>query len=58
MQFFGVETFNFDKTLVRRGCFPYTNDYPYSHSLVGMAAVGMYTPFDWRYSVLRYDLTA
>ncbi|TCD62633.1 hypothetical protein EIP91_006617 [Steccherinum ochraceum] len=41
MQFVGIETFNFDKTLVKKGCFPYTNDYPYSHSLVGMAAVGV-----------------
>ena len=47
MQFFGLETFNFDSSLVKRGCFPYSNDYPYSHSLVGMAGVGAWDlPFD------------
>jgi len=40
MQFFGIETFNFDRSVAKRGCFPYTNDYPYSHSLAGMAAAG------------------
>lgn len=37
----GVESFNLDKSIVRRGgCFPYTNDYPYTHSLVGMVGLG------------------
>ena len=44
LQFFGVETFNFDPTLQRRGCFPYSNEYPYSHSLLGMVVAGMFRP--------------
>lgn len=42
LQFVGIETFNFDKSIVKHaGCFPYTNNYPYSHSLAGMAGVGV-----------------
>jgi len=42
LQFVGLESFNFDATIanVKRGCFPYTNDYPYSHSIAGMGVVG------------------
>ncbi|VDB94173.1 unnamed protein product [Peniophora sp. CBMAI 1063] len=37
----GVESFNLDKSIQRRGgCFPYTNAYPYSHSLAGMVGLG------------------
>ena len=39
--FAGLESFNLDKAIVARsGGFPYTNDYPYSHSLVGMGFAG------------------
>ncbi|KAI0718927.1 hypothetical protein C8T65DRAFT_570063 [Cerioporus squamosus] len=41
LQFFGIETFNLDASLIPRGCFPYSNDYPYSHSLLGMALAGV-----------------
>ncbi|RDX51926.1 hypothetical protein OH76DRAFT_229787 [Lentinus brumalis] len=41
LQFFGIETFNLDASLLRRGCFPYSNDYPYSHSLLGMTVAGV-----------------
>lgn len=42
LQLVGIETFNFDPSIARKGgCFPYTNDYPLSHSLAGMAASGM-----------------
>ncbi|KAI0652372.1 hypothetical protein C8Q79DRAFT_937273 [Trametes meyenii] len=41
LQFFGIETFSLDATLIPRGCFPYTNEYPYSHSLGGMITVGV-----------------
>jgi hypothetical protein len=35
------ETFNFDKSIVKKGgCFPYTNDYKYTHSAVGMGIIG------------------
>ncbi|KAH9858314.1 hypothetical protein C2E23DRAFT_865209 [Lenzites betulinus] len=40
LQFFGLETFNLDESITR-GCFPYSNDYPYSHSLLGMAISGV-----------------
>ena len=38
-----IESFNFDSRLVHngRGCFPYSNDYPFTHSLLGMAVAGM-----------------
>ncbi|KZT30899.1 hypothetical protein NEOLEDRAFT_1238075 [Neolentinus lepideus HHB14362 ss-1] len=36
----GVESFQVDPDLQRRGCFPYATYYPYSHSLVGMVALG------------------
>lgn len=43
LQLVGIETFNFDQSIVRKGgCFPYTNDYPFSHSLMGMVVFGMY----------------
>ncbi|KAI0715041.1 hypothetical protein C8Q76DRAFT_692965 [Earliella scabrosa] len=41
LQFIGIETFNLDGSLVPRGCFPYSNDYPYSHSLMGMTIAGI-----------------
>lgn len=41
LQFFGIETFNFDRSIAAHaGCFPYTNDYPFSHSLIGMVISG------------------
>lgn len=40
LQFLGIETFNFDAAIAKRGCFPYSNDYPYSHSLAGMIGFG------------------
>ncbi|KZT73210.1 hypothetical protein DAEQUDRAFT_684092 [Daedalea quercina L-15889] len=37
----GLESFNLDAAIAARaGCFPYTNDYPYSHSLAGMGVAG------------------
>ncbi|KIP11743.1 hypothetical protein PHLGIDRAFT_63177, partial [Phlebiopsis gigantea 11061_1 CR5-6] len=37
LQFFGIESFNLAESIARQGgCFPYTNDYPLSHSLAGM----------------------
>ena len=53
LQFFGVETFNFDPTLQRRGCFPYSNEYPYSHSLLGMVVAGNFG----RRSIQRWTFT-
>ncbi|GJE86241.1 hypothetical protein PsYK624_023210 [Phanerochaete sordida] len=42
LQMLGIESFNLDTAIVRSGgCFPYTNDYPLSHSLVGMVAAGV-----------------
>lgn len=42
LQFLGIETFNFDQGIANHaGCFPYTNDYPFSHSLAGMVVSGM-----------------
>ncbi|EJF67143.1 hypothetical protein DICSQDRAFT_47628 [Dichomitus squalens LYAD-421 SS1] len=41
LQFSGIETFNLDPSLQRRGCFPYSNEYPYSHSLLGMTVAGV-----------------
>ena len=41
LQFFGIETFSLDGSLISRGCFPYSNDYPYSHSLLGMVISGV-----------------
>lgn len=41
LQFLGVESFNLDQSIANSGgCFPYTNDYPLSHSLAGMVGVG------------------
>ncbi|CCM03655.1 uncharacterized protein FIBRA_05799 [Fibroporia radiculosa] len=41
LQFINLESFNLDTSIAaNRGCFPYANDYPYSHSLAGMGAVG------------------
>ena len=41
LTFAGLESFNLDKAIVARsGCFPYTNDYPYSHSIAGMSFAG------------------
>ena len=42
LQFLGIETFNFDASIAKHGCFPYTNDYPYTHSLAGMVACGVF----------------
>ncbi|KAI0690757.1 hypothetical protein BC835DRAFT_1363182 [Cytidiella melzeri] len=42
LQFLGIETFNFDQSIAgHAGCFPYTNDYPFSHSLAGMVVSGV-----------------
>ncbi|RPD82159.1 hypothetical protein L226DRAFT_564765 [Lentinus tigrinus ALCF2SS1-7] len=41
LQFFGIETFNLNGSLIPRGCFPYSNNYPYSHSLLGMVLAGV-----------------
>ncbi|KAH9949396.1 hypothetical protein B0H21DRAFT_777358 [Amylocystis lapponica] len=41
LQFVGIESFNLNPALIPRGCFPYSNDYPYSHSLAGMVASGV-----------------
>ncbi|KAF8516050.1 hypothetical protein JB92DRAFT_2716243 [Gautieria morchelliformis] len=35
-----IESFNFDPALASKGCFPYSNDYPFTHSLLGMAVAG------------------
>jgi hypothetical protein len=44
LNFLGVESFRLDKSIVGKGgCFPYANDYPYSHSLVGIAVLGKLT---------------
>ncbi|KAJ7788667.1 hypothetical protein B0H14DRAFT_3576166 [Mycena olivaceomarginata] len=37
----GIEEFRYSPTLNLRGCFPYANDYPYSHSLVGEVIMDM-----------------
>jgi hypothetical protein len=42
LQFVGIESFNFDSSIARQGgCFPYSNDYPISHSMAGMAISGL-----------------
>ncbi|KIJ66339.1 hypothetical protein HYDPIDRAFT_86875 [Hydnomerulius pinastri MD-312] len=41
LNFLGIESFRVDEGLMNRGCFPYATNYPYSHSLVGMAAAGV-----------------
>ncbi|KAI0962358.1 hypothetical protein AcW1_001200 [Taiwanofungus camphoratus] len=42
LQFLGIESFRLDPALAARpACFPYANDYPYSHSAAGMAATGV-----------------
>ncbi|KAJ7763741.1 hypothetical protein B0H16DRAFT_1311031, partial [Mycena metata] len=38
----GIEEFRYSPTLNRRGCFPYANEYPYSHSLVGEVIMGLF----------------
>jgi len=38
----GLESFSVDKGLMNRGCFPYATNYPFSHSLLGMAVLGTY----------------
>ncbi|OCH95660.1 hypothetical protein OBBRIDRAFT_766806 [Obba rivulosa] len=48
LQFFGIESFNLDPKLIPRGCFPYSNDYPYSHSLAGMAVTGAALAALWK----------
>ena len=41
LQMLGIESFNLDAKITQSGgCFPYTNDYPFSHSLAGMVASG------------------
>jgi len=37
----GLESFSVDKGLMSRGCFPYATNYPFSHSLLGMAVLGV-----------------
>ena len=45
LQFLGIESFNLDASIARQGgCFPYTNDYPLSHSLAGMVGAGTWHP--------------
>ncbi|KAH9929748.1 uncharacterized protein B0H18DRAFT_1148837 [Fomitopsis serialis] len=47
LNFAGLESFNLDQSIVARsGCFPYTNDYPYSHSLAGMGVAGALVALD------------
>ncbi|KIJ24282.1 hypothetical protein M422DRAFT_237452 [Sphaerobolus stellatus SS14] len=41
LNFINIESFNFDPTLAKRGCFPYSNDYAWSHSAVGMIVAGL-----------------
>ncbi|KAI6153952.1 hypothetical protein BKA82DRAFT_3971730 [Pisolithus tinctorius] len=42
LNLFGIERFQAHEETARRGgCFPYATDYPYSHSLVGIAAIGV-----------------
>jgi len=41
LNFLGIESFSVDPKLTKRGCFPYATDYPYSHSLAGMAVMGV-----------------
>lgn len=42
LNLFGVESFQVHEEFARRGgCFPYATDYPYSHSLVGIAVIGI-----------------
>ncbi|KAI6112504.1 hypothetical protein EDD16DRAFT_1484723 [Pisolithus croceorrhizus] len=42
LSLFRVESFQVHEELARRGgCFPYAADYPYSHSLVGIAVIGI-----------------
>ncbi|KAH9837342.1 uncharacterized protein C8Q71DRAFT_809565 [Rhodofomes roseus] len=49
LNFAGLESFNLDPAIVARsGCFPYTNDYPYSHSLVGMGVAGAAVAFGYK----------
>ncbi|KAI0081185.1 ICL-domain-containing protein [Panus rudis PR-1116 ss-1] len=48
LNFLGIEKFNFDSKLAKRGCFPYSNEYPYSHSLAGMAAAGLAYAFAYK----------
>ncbi|KAF8574032.1 hypothetical protein K439DRAFT_1373602 [Ramaria rubella] len=36
-----IESFNFDNSLVRKSCLPYSNDYPFTHSLMGMVIAGL-----------------
>ncbi|EPQ60345.1 hypothetical protein GLOTRDRAFT_118651 [Gloeophyllum trabeum ATCC 11539] len=40
LNFLGIESFQVDPGLQKKGCFPYATDYPYSHSLAGMFVVG------------------
>ncbi|KAJ8597618.1 hypothetical protein M405DRAFT_870842 [Rhizopogon salebrosus TDB-379] len=41
LNFLGLEAFIFDKGLMHRRCFPYATNYPFSHSLLGMAVLGV-----------------
>lgn len=37
----GFESFSISSKVIRKGgCFPYSADYPFSHSLLGMGVVG------------------
>lgn len=52
LQFFGIESFNLDESIARQGgCFPYTNDYPLSHSLAGMVGAGVILAVLYKFSV-------
>jgi len=59
----GFERWSVDSSLVRKGgCFPYHTEYPYSHSLLGMAVIGVllaggYTALSHRKVTLQDQLT-
>ncbi|EIN14427.1 hypothetical protein PUNSTDRAFT_96283 [Punctularia strigosozonata HHB-11173 SS5] len=37
----GLESWSVDPALAKKGCFPYATNYPWSHSLAGMAITGV-----------------
>ncbi|GJJ14734.1 hypothetical protein Clacol_010579 [Clathrus columnatus] len=39
LNFMGIESFNYNPKLANRGCFPYSNDYPFTHSILGIAVM-------------------
>ncbi|PCH34079.1 hypothetical protein WOLCODRAFT_160587 [Wolfiporia cocos MD-104 SS10] len=50
LNFLGLESFNLDLGIANGsgGCFPYTNDYPWSHSLAGMGVAGALLAFAYK----------